>query len=276
MNRYDFYSNIIDHNNNLKHNSPLYGKERDNVKYYKRIGEPGKYTYFYTKEEWDAYNNNQKASADNARGAGNKYQKWLDQQKTKKLVYDEKTQKQKYDNADKNNKYDKNFVEAIQYMDNTSKEKRLEEYKKYLQNPTEYPKEYLNNKLNEYSKGGNVDLTNRPEIDAKLLIDAGYEEAGEGYATLYSSAFSNEDETVTYNFTPIQVDPKTGKFIKVIPLENFEKYCYEVIDGVHDDYLNLQIGDAFIGKDSIDQAVNRGIKIHDMHESLHEINKKSK
>lgn len=275
MNRYDFYSNL-NNKNTLMHHSSLYGKERENVKYYKRIGEPGKYIYFYTKEEWDAYNNNQRASADNAKGAGAQYQKWLNEQKNKKSVYDENTQKQKYNNADKKNKYDKEFVEAIQYMDNTSKEKRLEEYKKYLQNPIEYPKEYLNNMLNEYSKGGSVDLTNRPEIDSKLLIDAGYEEAGEGYATLYSSAFSNEDETVTCNFTPIQVDPKTGKFIKVIPLEDFEKYCNEVMDGVHDDYLNLQIGGIFTGKDSIDQAVDRGIKIHDMHESLHELNKNSK
>lgn len=35
--------------------SPLRGLQKDNAKYYKRIGEPGNYRYFYNKEDWDAY-----------------------------------------------------------------------------------------------------------------------------------------------------------------------------------------------------------------------------
>lgn len=66
------------------------------------------------------------------------------------------------------------------------------------------PKE-MKKELTEMSKGGNVDLNNRPEIPAEDLIDA-----GDGYATVYSATFCNPEETEFYNFTPIKVDPKTG------------------------------------------------------------------
>lgn len=34
--------------------NPLYGQQNPNAKYYKREGQPGKYRYYYTKEEYDA------------------------------------------------------------------------------------------------------------------------------------------------------------------------------------------------------------------------------
>lgn len=52
MNRFDFYDNL-DKYKELKHSA--------NVKYYQKIELPsGETRYFYTKEEWDAYNNPQK------------------------------------------------------------------------------------------------------------------------------------------------------------------------------------------------------------------------
>lgn len=46
--------------------SSLKGTQQDNVKYYKRIGKPGEYRYFYTKEAWDAYNKEASTKTNNA------------------------------------------------------------------------------------------------------------------------------------------------------------------------------------------------------------------
>lgn len=58
MTRFEFYGNLNKYHdaNSLSHKqSPLYGKQNPNAKYYKRIGEPGNYTYFQTKADWDAH-----------------------------------------------------------------------------------------------------------------------------------------------------------------------------------------------------------------------------
>lgn len=58
MTRFEFYGNLNKYydGNSLSHKqSPLYGKQNPNAKYYKRIGEPGNYTYFQTKADWDAH-----------------------------------------------------------------------------------------------------------------------------------------------------------------------------------------------------------------------------
>lgn len=58
MTRFEFYGNLNKYHdtNSLSHKqSPLYGKQNPNAKYYKRIGEPGNYTYFKTKADWDAH-----------------------------------------------------------------------------------------------------------------------------------------------------------------------------------------------------------------------------
>lgn len=135
------------------------------------------------------------------------------------------------------------------------------------------PKE-IKKELTEMGKGGNVDLNNRPEISAEDLIDAGYDDAGEGYATVYSATFCNPEETEFYNFTPIIVDPKTGEFKGIIPAEEFDAYCEGVINGDHGDYYNCQIGGAFTGKKAQKKAVDAAIRIHDLHAELHDKNKK--
>jgi len=56
MNKYEMFDALNDYHNNLSHaQSKLYGSKQDNTKYYNRIGKPGEYRYFYTKAEWDAY-----------------------------------------------------------------------------------------------------------------------------------------------------------------------------------------------------------------------------
>lgn len=48
------YNDLVNTGMLIHAQNPLYGQQRDNTKYYKREGEPGKYRYYYTKEEYDA------------------------------------------------------------------------------------------------------------------------------------------------------------------------------------------------------------------------------
>lgn len=48
------YNDLVNNGMLIHAQNPLYGQQRDNTKYYKREGEPGKYRYYYTKEEYDA------------------------------------------------------------------------------------------------------------------------------------------------------------------------------------------------------------------------------
>ena len=137
-----------------------------------------------------------------------------------------------------------------------------------------HKKEKINSiekKLNKLSEGGNVDLNNRPEISTKELEKAGWNDVGDGYATVFSSTYSNENEDTFYNFTPIIVDPKTGKFLGVMPPKEFEQYCYDVIDGKRKDDYNLQIGKAFTGDKALENAEKAAQKIHDLHEKKHNL-----
>ena len=126
-------------------------------------------------------------------------------------------------------------------------------------------------KLVELQTGGNVNLLLRPEIDAEELNKLGWE-AGEGFATVFSSTFSNEAGDLAINFTPIMVDPNTGEFLGVMEPEAFENYCNSIIEGISEDTLNLQIGAEFTGEDAIEQASNAAETVHELHESLHEFN----
>ena len=82
MNRYEFYDHLLNYkNNSLAHS--------DINKYYRKVDlGNGKWRYFYSKEEYDAYENNKKlqgTSKDNAEGAGKKYQNWVNSQNSKNL-----------------------------------------------------------------------------------------------------------------------------------------------------------------------------------------------
>ena len=128
------------------------------------------------------------------------------------------------------------------------------------------------NKLIELQTGGNVNLLLRPEIDAEELNKLGWE-AGDGFATVFSSTFSNEAKDLAVNFTPIMVDPNTGEYLGVMEPDAFEEYCNNVINGVSEDVLNLQIGAEFTGEDALAQAENAAETVHELHEALHEFNK---
>lgn len=123
----------------------------------------------------------------------------------------------------------------------------------------------IDNELKEFSKGGNVDLLNRPSVNWKELEKAGWGSGG-GTATVYSSTISNEDNNRAINFTPIIVD-ENGKEIGVLTPEELQAYGESVINGA-EDKLHLQIGAEFTGEDAIEQADKAAEKIHLLHEEL--------
>lgn len=117
----------------------------------------------------------------------------------------------------------------------------------------------IEKELKQYAHGGTVDLLNRPLVDASELSKVGWENVGEGTATVFSSTYSNENGTIAVNFTPILPDGS-----RVLGPDELQKYAEDVISGVRQDDLNLQIGATFEGEDAIDQAVNAAEKIHNL------------
>lgn len=117
----------------------------------------------------------------------------------------------------------------------------------------------IEKELKQYAHGGTVDLLNRPLVDASELSKAGWENVGEGTATVFSSTYSNENGTIAVNFTPILPDGS-----RVLGPDELQKYAEDVISGVRQDDLNLQIGATFEGEDAIDQAGNAAEEIHNL------------
>lgn len=125
----------------------------------------------------------------------------------------------------------------------------------------------LKDRLKELSEGGSVDLNLRPVINAEELNKAGYE-TGEGIATVFTQTFSNATGDIAVNFTPIMVDPNTGEYLGVMEKSEFEQYCQDVVDGVREDDLGLQIGVAVESENAIEEATNTAEEIHEIFDEL--------
>ena len=124
----------------------------------------------------------------------------------------------------------------------------------------------LEEQLTELGNGGNVNLKLRPQIDASEL--EGWD-AGEGIATVFSSTYSNKDGTIALNFTPIIANPKTGEYIGYLTPDELQEYAEGVIAGTQTDYLNLQIGSEFTGKNAIRLAGLAAEEIHKLQEDYY-------
>lgn len=125
--------------------------------------------------------------------------------------------------------------------------------------------------MRQLQEGGGVNLELRPTIDTSILKDVYWEDAGEGCATVFTRGFSNAAGDIAINFTPIIVD-ENGNFVDALEPEALEEYAAGVIEGTHDDYLNLQIGAKFEGKDAIAQAEKAAIKIHELQDVYYNYN----
>ena len=119
-------------------------------------------------------------------------------------------------------------------------------------------------RMQELGKGGAVDLFNRPTIDSKILENNGWSNVGDGLSTVYTNTYTNEDETVAVNFTPILPNGK------VLSPNELQQYAEGVIAGTREDNLKLQIGSAFEGKDAIQQAETAAQEIHELQEKYYE------
>lgn len=134
---------------------------------------------------------------------------------------------------------------------------------------TDFTSEEVKKQLETYSKGGSVDLLLRPTIDNSELNKAGWtDENGnplpEGKATVNTSTYSINDgqaNAKAINFTPIMVD-EDGNYKGTLSPEALEKYAMDVLNGVREDDLHLQIGGEWTGADAIDKAVDAAKKIH--------------
>lgn len=118
--------------------------------------------------------------------------------------------------------------------------------------------------LQKLGEGGSVDLTVRPKVDTSELKKVGWEDVGEGIATVYTKTYSNEAKDVAINFTPILVD-ENGNYAGVLSPEELDEYAEAVINGA-EDTKHLQIGTEFNGDDAIEQAEAAADLIHKLHE----------
>ena len=96
----------------------------------------------------------------------------------------------------------------------------------------------LESEMLELQKGGSVNLMLR---------------SGEDYNGTIRT-YKNDDKGIAMNFTPVMVDPDTGRYIGTLSSSDLEKYANEVMDGVHEDDKNLKIGATFEGEDAVKQA----------------------
>ena len=173
---------------------------------------------------------------------------------------------------DSTDKLTKTETKALQDAAEEAKRQKIDDnfVQKYTVEAA-YSKETLDifNRLEELQRGGNVNLLMRPAIDTNELNKLGWD-AGEGFATMFTSTFTNEEEGTAINFTPIMIDPKTGKYLGVLDPDTFDKYCQDVVEGVRKDDLNLQVGAEFTGADAFEQASAAAQEIHELHEQLGE------
>ena len=138
---------------------------------------------------------------------------------------------------------------------------RLEESLAIINDYKEKGDEEIARQLQQAGQGGSVDLTLRPTVDTSKLKDAGWDVEEGNIATLFTNTFTNADNTVALNFTPILTN-RDGTLDRILSPEELQRYAEEVIAGVHSDYLNLQIGAKFNGDDALEKAEEMAQKIH--------------
>lgn len=113
----------------------------------------------------------------------------------------------------------------------------------------------------EVTMKGKVDLTNRPQIPASKLSDVGWENAGDGTATVFSSSYSNEAGDKTVVVTPILPNGD------VFEPGALEEYAQNLLDGGKDTE-GLEIR-TYVGDDSIEKADRYAEALHQVQDAYY-------
>ena len=138
--------------------------------------------------------------------------------------------------------------------------RHLEEIANGSSDATTKLKEY-GDAMQEYlGSGSTVDLTNRPIINQEKMQSAGWNDFNDGYATVYSSSFSNEDGTKTVVVTPILPNGE------VLSPAELEEYANKLLSGEElNTEINIKLAE-FDGENSIQEAEEYSSALHEAQE----------
>ena len=149
--------------------------------------------------------------------------------------------------------------------------KLLEKYETYQQGRLRIARKYDAeiDKVTKYAAGqmmlsmfrGNVDLLVRPMIDAAKLVQKGWQDAGEGIATVFSSQYGILDATgkeTEILVTPILPDGS------VLSPQELEDYIFDQLEGAND-ILAADSKKIVIGID-VDPSGSSGETLHELQE----------
>lgn len=120
----------------------------------------------------------------------------------------------------------------------------------------------MSEELKEMQKNkGSVDLAHRPVIDASELSDMGYQNVGDGTATVFSSGYSTDDGKKTVVVTPILPNGD------VLEPEALDHYTNEILEtGKDTQGIGIR---TFEGDDSIQQANNYAEMLHQVQQAYY-------
>ena len=120
----------------------------------------------------------------------------------------------------------------------------------------------MSEELKEMQKNkGSVDLAHRPVIDASELSDMGYQNVGDGTATVFSSGYSTDDRKKTVVVTPILPNGD------VLEPEALDHYANEILEtGKDTQGIGIR---TFEGDDSIQQANNYAEMLHQVQQAYY-------
>lgn len=120
----------------------------------------------------------------------------------------------------------------------------------------------MSEELKEMQKNkGSVDLAHRPVIDASELSDMGYQNVGDGTATVFRSGYSTDDGKKTVVVTPILPNGD------VLEPEALDHYANEILEtGKDTQGIGIR---TFEGDDSIQQANNYVEMLHQVQQAYY-------
>lgn len=197
------------------------------------------------------------------------YNAWLDERKKAKEATSVPKETQKSVEAITAPKATKKSAEPKEKKTYRTHSDVMQGLNKRSVNATNYPE------MASLEQGGTVDLFNRPKVNTSELKKAGWKDAGDGEATVFSSTYTNTKGDKAGNFTPIVTDAK-GNYLRTLSDAELTKYAEAVLDGRKKDTLKLQIGKTHGGKKAIDNAVSAAKRVHELQEDYYMNPKKSK